>query len=410
MSISKFHWDSVRLPGFVTLTFESLKAANNPGKRSFASPCYPLPMNKLIVGNLVYRPVRTIVTMLAVAIEMVMILCIVGVMIGQVANNRSQTSGIGADIIVQPPNSSFFAAIGGAPVPAKISDILGKLPHVAVAAPVITDISTVGTVETIWGIDYPTYNALKPFVFLSGTPFQGPDDVIVDDFFSRADGGHKVGQHIQIKGHPFRICGIVEHGKGGRKFVPIRTLGALLGNANNASLFYLRSDSDKNQGPIESEIHATPGLSQYKVQTIQGWLSLMTPEHLPGFTPALDSVISIAVIVGFLVIFQSMYTAVMERTREIGILKSLGASRGYIVSTVLREAALVTVAGMVLGILLTEAIHSVLVYKMPTFSFIIPTAWWFRSLGIAFIGALLGAAYPALKAASKDPIEALAYE
>jgi putative ABC transport system permease protein len=367
-------------------------------------------MNKLIVGNLIHRPVRTVVTMLAVAIEMVMILSIVGIMIGQVANNRSQTSGIGADIIVQPPNSSFFAAIGGAPVPAKISDILARLPHVAVAAPVITDISTVGTVETIWGIDYASYNALKPFVFLEGGPFQGSDDVIVDDFFARTDGGHKVGQNIQIKGHPFRISGIVEHGKGGRKFVPIRTLGTLLGNPNNASLFYLRSDNVNNQRLIEQEIHATPGLSQYKTQTIEGWLSLMTPEHLPGFTPALDSVITIAVIVGFLVIFQSMYTAVMERTREIGILKSLGASRSYIVSTVLREAALVTACGMVLGVLLTETIKIILSYKYPTLSFIIPSAWWARSLGIAFLGALLGATYPAVKAASKDPIEALAYE
>ena len=367
-------------------------------------------MNKLIVGNLLHRPVRTLVTMLAVAIEVVMILSIVGIMIGDVSNSRTQTSGIGADIIVQPPNASFFNAIGGAPVPASIAGVLGKLPHVAVAAPVITDLSTVGTVETIWGIDFASYNALKPFVFTEGGPFQGPNDAIVDDYFALTDKGHHVGETLQIKGHPFRISGIVKHGKGGRKFVPIRTLGGLLGNPNNASLFYLRSDNEGNHKTIESEIKATPGLGQYKVQTIEGWLSLMTPEHLPGFTPALDSVITIAVIVGFLVIFQSMYTAVMERTREIGILKSLGASRGYIVSTVLREAALVTVAGIVLGIVLTECIKAGLHYRYPTRPFLVPPAWWLRSLAIAFAGAVLGATYPAWKAASKDPIDALAYD
>ena len=52
----------------------------------------------------------------------------------------------------------------------------------------------------------------------------------------------------------------------------------------------------------------------------------MTPDKLPGFNIALDVVTVIAVIVGFLAIFQSMYTAVLERTREIGILKSMGAS------------------------------------------------------------------------------------
>ena len=367
-------------------------------------------MNKLVLGNLLYRPMRTVITMLAVAVEIVMILSIVGIMIGQISNAQNETGGIGADIIVRPPNSSFMSAIGGAPVPAKIATVLAKLPHVAVAAPVITDLSTLGSIETIWGIDYDTYNALRPFVYITGTPFQGPNDVIIDDYFARSDKGHTVGEILQVKGHPFRICGIVEHGKGGRKFIPIRSLGALLGNENNASLFYLRSDNKQNEEVIEKEIAATPGLEKYETQTVDQWMSLMTPEHLPGFTPFMDSIIGIAVTVGFLVIFQSMYTAVMERTREIGILKSLGASKGYIVNTVLRETALVTVIGILLGIALTMLIKLGLSMRFPTLPFIISAEWMTRGVLIAFVGALLGAVYPALKAASKDPIDALAYE
>ena len=64
---------------------------------------------------------------------------------------------------------------------------------------------------------------------------------------------------------------------------------------------------------------------------------MMTPDNLPGFDLAIKIVIGVAVVVGFLVIFQSMYTAVMERTREIGILKSMGASKLYIMNVVLRE-------------------------------------------------------------------------
>jgi putative ABC transport system permease protein len=105
-----------------------------------------------------------------------------------------------------------------------------------------------------------------------------------------------------------------------------------------------------------------------------------------------------------------MYTAVLERTREIGILKSLGASRGYILSSVLREAALVTVVGIALGVLFTFAIKAFLSYRFPTLSYSVPPEWWVRSLLIAFVGATLGAAYPAWKAAGKDPIDALAYE
>jgi putative ABC transport system permease protein len=367
-------------------------------------------MNKLVIGNLLHRPTRTLVTALAVAIEVVMILSIVGIMIGILTNSRTQTSGIGADLIVQPANASFISAVGGAPVPAKIADVLAKLPHVAVAAPVITDLTTAGSVETIWGIDFKSYNALKPFVFLSGGPFQGPDQVIVDDIFARSGAGYHVGETIPVMGHTFTICGIVEHGKGSRKFIPIKTLGALLGTPNNASLFYLRSDSPANETLIEHEIKSIPALSQYKVQTLQQLLSMLTPEHLPAFTPALYSVIGIAVIIGFLVIFQSMYTAVLERTREIGILKSLGASRGYILSSVLREACLITVVGILLGVLFTFGIKLFLSYRYPTLSFNVPGVWWPRALVIAFLGALLGSTYPAWKAARKDPIDALAYE
>ncbi len=367
-------------------------------------------MNKLVVGNLLHRPLRSLISIFAIAIEVVMILSIVAIMIGMVNDQKTRTSGIGADMIVRPPNASFISAVGGAPVPAKIADVLRKLPHVAVAAPVITDLSTAGTVETIWGIDYQSYNALKPFVFLEGTPFQGPDDAIVDDYFARSDKGHHVGETIMIKAHPFRISGIVEHGKGGRKFVPIRTLGTLIGTPDNASLFYVRSDDPKNEGLIRQEIEATPGMAKYQVQTLDEWMSMMTPARLPGFNIALRVVIGIAMIVGFMVIFQSMYTAVMERTREIGILKSLGASKLYIVNVVLRETALLSLVGIALGMLLTQLIKLGLTYRFPTMTFQLTADWRVNAALIAFIGSIVGAIYPAWKAARKDPIDALAYE
>ena len=371
-------------------------------------------MNKLVIGNLLHRPLRTAISVMAVAIEVVMILSIVAVMVGMVNNASTQRSGIGADIIVSPQGSSFISSVSGAPVPAKIADVLGKLPHVAVASPAIAQFNMEGGVETIWGIDFASYNALKPFVFLEGGPFSAPNanEVIVDDLYAHAQPGRTLGATILLMhSHiPFRICGIVEHGKGGRVFLPIRVLGGLNGNPNNASVFYLKSDDLKNQELIRSEIKATPGLSQYQVQTIQEWMSLMTPDHLPGFNIALRVVIGIAVIVGFLVIFQSFYTAVLERTREIGILKSMGASKLYIVNVVLREAILIAVAGIILGVLLTEALKLGLSVRMPTFSFQLTNAWRVNATVIALTGSLMGALYPAWKAARKDPIDALAYE
>jgi putative ABC transport system permease protein len=366
-------------------------------------------MNKLVVGNILYRPVRSAISVLAVAIEVIMILSIVAIMIGQVQGAANQTGGVGADIIVRPPNASFLSAVGGAPVPAKVAQVLAKLPHVAVAAPVIANFSMGNALQTIWGIDYASYNALRPFVFIAGGPFRGPNDVLIDDLYAQSNHA-RVGETIRLLNHDFRVCGIVEHGKGGRIFVPIGTLGMLLGTPDNASLFYIRWDSPANQGLIEQEIHATAGLQQYEVQTMQDYMSMMTPEHFPGFNIALRVVIGIAVIVGFLVIFQSMYTAVMERTREIGILKSLGASKLYVMNMFLREAVLVAIAGVVVGILATEAIRFGMTIRFPTLPFLITNHWRVYGAVIALIGSILGAMYPAWKAARKDPIDALAYE
>lgn len=366
-------------------------------------------MNKLVVGNILYRPVRAAISVFAVAIEVIMILSIVAIMMGQVQGAANQTNGVGADIIVRPPNASFLSAVGGAPVPAKVAEVLAKLPHVTVAAPVIANFSMGNALQTIWGIDFESYNALKPFQFLKGGPFTGPDDVIVDDLYAKSN-HTDVGQTIVQLHHSFQVCGIVEHGKGGRIFVPIKTLGTLLGTPDNASLFYLKWDSPANQGVIEQEIHSTPGLQQYEIQSMKDYLSMMTPDHFPGFNIALRVVIGIAVIVGFLVIFQSMYTAVMERTREIGILKSLGASKVTIVNLVLREAVLVAAAGIVLGVALTQVIKIFMAVKFPTLTFLVSDTWRIEGALIALAGSVLGALYPAWKAASKDPIDALAYE
>jgi putative ABC transport system permease protein len=105
-----------------------------------------------------------------------------------------------------------------------------------------------------------------------------------------------------------------------------------------------------------------------------------------------------------------MYTAVMERTREIGILKSMGASRAYIVGIVLRETSVLACVGIIVGIAASFVLSAALEARFPTLDFVINIPYVWKAVLIAFIGAILGALYPALKAASKDPIDALAYE
>src|ERR1700746_2939625 len=141
-------------------------------------------MTKMIVPNLAHRPVRSAISIAAIALEVTLILLIVGFSLGMLNDQRSRQAGIGADVIVLPPGSSNIVGLSDAAIPVKIADILGRLPHVAVVSPVILKVSAVGTLQTIWGVDLKSFEGLRPFTYLKGGPFQGPDDILVDDIYT----------------------------------------------------------------------------------------------------------------------------------------------------------------------------------------------------------------------------------
>jgi putative ABC transport system permease protein len=367
-------------------------------------------MNKLVISNLLHRPLRSLISTVAVAIEVMMILSVVAIFMGMLHDQKQRTNGIGADLMMMGSNAGIFNSLSGASMPVNDAIALRRLPHVTIVSPAVqhSDLTT-SSLSVIYGIDFSTFNAMKHFTFVSGGKFQGPNDAIVDTVWANAHSLH-VGETIEILGHDFHLSGIVEPGKGGREMVPLETLDNLMGSQNKASIFYIKCDTPANDALVTEEIHATPGLGNNKVVSMSDFLSLMTPSSLPGFNEAVEAVTGIAVIVGFLVIFQAMYTAVLERTREIGILKSMGASKTAIVSVVLRECAILAVFGVLVGIAGTYGVRLLIVHFFPTMSFEITPGWAARAAGIAFAGALCGAIYPSWMAARKDPVDALAYE
>jgi putative ABC transport system permease protein len=366
-------------------------------------------MNKMVVANLVHRPTRSLIATSAIALEVTMILLVVALFYGLLNGSKESQLGVGADLMVMPPGASSFVGLSGAPIPIKVGDKLRQVPHVTAAVPAVWWFTS-KPIEIIYGIDVASYDTLPPkFRYLSGGPFQGPYDVIVDDYFASMN-HMKVGDTINILAHDFRISGIVPHGKGCRKCLPLETLQDLVTAQHHASVFYVKVDDPASTGQVEKAIQEIPGMQDYSVRSMPEFLSTMTPDNLPGFDLAIKVVIGVAVVVGFLVIFQSMYTAVMERTREIGILKSLGASKWYIVNVVLRETVLLAVAGIVAGIVLSFVTRRVIMFEKPVLRLFWSNEWVLRASVIAIVGALAGALYPALKAAQRDPIDALAYE
>src|SRR5579863_3852982 len=209
--------------------------AASTGQTTASAPHKQIMMNKMIVGNLVHRPIRSLISVIAVALEVTLILLIVGLSLGMVSDSRGRQAGIGADVVVMPPGSSYIVGLTGSPMSIKVGNLLAKIPHVVTVAPVVQSVSTQGAIEVIAGIDSESYHRLSgPFRYLQGGPFQSPSDCLVDEIFARSH--HvKAGDTIEILNNKFRVAGVVEPGKGARKFLEIGVMQDLIGAQGKAT-------------------------------------------------------------------------------------------------------------------------------------------------------------------------------
>jgi putative ABC transport system permease protein len=362
----------------------------------------------MVLSNLLHRPVRTGVSVLAVAIEVGMVLLVVGMTTGLLHESAKRVEGVGADILVQPPGASFFFGLTSAPMPAKIGERLEEVPRVIAVAPVLFQFHSAGGLSLVYGIDMETFSRVTGgFVYHDGGPFEGPNDILVDDWYAKAN-QVRVGQTIHLLNHDFRVAGIVEHGKGARLFIPLKTAEELSGAYDKASIFFVKLTDAAYADQAMTSIRNL--LPRYQILSIREYMSLMTSSNLPALRAFITVMIGVAVAIGFLVIFLSMYTTITERTREIGILKSLGASKAYIIGVILREAGLLAGVGVVLGYAGTLVAKEIILESFPTLSVDLTVQWAVWAALLALVGSMVGAFYPALRAAQLDPVDALAYE
>jgi putative ABC transport system permease protein len=364
-------------------------------------------MGELIFRNLLHRPMRTLIGAMGIAVEVALVVLIVGLTSGLLTETAKRIEGIGADIMLQPPGSSYMLAFSSAPMPVKIGDKLAELKYVQSVAPVLFQFNTSG-VEIVYGIDQESFRAVSGgFVFIQGHDLEGPDDILVDDIAAKTK-KVKPGEIYRIFDHDWHVAGIVEHGKGSRLFVPLATLQELVGARDKASIFFVKCTRPEHTEDVMQDMrHVLPG---YTVRPLKDYLSLMTSTNIPGLEAFINAMIMLAITIGLLVIFLTMYTTVIERTRDIGVLKSLGANHWFVVRALLSESAALCLLGVGAGVGLSYAVRAGFLWKFPTLSILITSGWVLRAAGIALLGALLGASYPAWMASRKDAVEALSYD
>ncbi len=359
---------------------------------------------KLVAANLTYRPVRTALSILLIAVPVTLMLTLVGLSHGFVDDSSIRTRGIGAHIIVRDSSPGTMLLSN---MPEKLVDRLHQVDHVTQAMGVASHLVSGWT--TVSGIDVAAFDRMSGgFAFREGHSFEKPDDILVDTYYAQQAHVH-AGDKLKLFDRNWNVAGVVEPGKLAHIFLPIEVVQDFDGTQGRIAQIYLKLDDPANTGMVIDSIKVL--LPRYWVISVDDWVSMTSADNVPFLRPLLNVIIGVAVLIGAAVASLSMYMAIQQRTREIGILKSLGASKLLVLKIILLEALFLGLGGSILGIGFSFLSRWLLARFVPASlpQAIVPQ-WWPIAAGIAMASALLGALYPGMLAARQDPIEALAYE
>jgi putative ABC transport system permease protein len=366
-------------------------------------------MDSLVFSNMMHRPARTFVSVVGIGVGVLLIVFTVGLAHGVLRERGRRESNIGAEIMMRASGTVGLTGSQGFGLPVTRADEISRVEGVRVAVPIgqnlVSSDKGFGS-RLVDGIPFAQYASLTGLTINEGSSFTGNGDEAIVDTVWKKDRNAKVGDTVVLYERPFRIVGIYDPPGGGRIKIPLTTMQEQLGGEGHCSSVLVACVD-----PTQQEVVATRLRQSFPDDQIIFTRDL--PEIYASSVPALDIfvnvVVAIAAAISMLVILLAMYTTVTERTKQIGVLKSLGMSKSAIAWVIEQEAIMVSVLGVVFGLLLTFAARFA-VMRATSLTVEIEPRWMLVALGVGLVGGTIGALYPALRAARQDAVDALSYE
>jgi putative ABC transport system permease protein len=366
-------------------------------------------MDSLVFSNITHRPARTIVSIAGIGIGVLLIVFTVGLAHGMLRERGKREANIGVEIMIRA--SGTMGLTGSQPfnLPVSKAAELAKVPGVRIAVPIGQTFdksdSGFGT-RMIEGIDFDSYAAATHINLKEGRALGAGDEAVVDSVWIQEHNSATLGSKLKLFDRQFTIVGVYQPPGGGRIKIPLSTLQDQLGGEGHCSTILVACNNPQEQDVVAGRIRAAFPDEQI---IFTRDLPELYASGIPALTVFLNVVVAVAATISMLVVLLAMYTTVTERTRQIGVLKSLGMSKSSIAWVIEQEAALVSFLGVVTGVVFA-IIFRFVVMRFTTLTIEIETKWVLISLGVGLIGGSIGALYPALRAARQDAVEALSYE
>lgn len=402
-------------------------------------------MLALAWANLTHHRLRTALSALAVGIGIMLMLVSRGLAEGSIAEVAGRMQSVDAELVVLPDQENIIFT-NGAPFRRGHEEHLASLadergPLAAAVIPVFFgQVKMGGQQQRLFGVDPAQMGSflgrrrtLEGRLFDRAWAFadrvragaQAPRVATVDDpayVAYLADGlelviderlqhvgGYRVGDRVTVMGQRFRIVGVVETGVAGRVFAPLQTLREIVvAGEPTASMYFVKLRPGLAAAAAADRIQAAfPAGVRVELKSEYGRL---LREAFASVNLYMTASSGVALVACFLFILLTLYTAVIERTREIGILKALGVGQAGLLWLAVAEALLISLAGVAIGIGLACGARGLIGVMRPLLTVDLAAGALLTAVLIGVVGGTLSALYPGYRAARLDPAVALSTE
>ncbi len=368
-----------------------------------------IPWAGMTVRNLLRRRTRTMLTSLGIGVAIAAIVTFEGIAEGFIADFNAMATGSQTDLMAIEADASDM---GYSAIDERVGARLLSLEEVTAVSGVGFAFTSIDETPVFLMMGYhPREFGIRHYKIVDGQPLATNHQMIVGRKTAEAL-GLEVGDTLRVLESTFRIVGIYETGVAWEEsgaVITLRDAQRLGGRPHQVSMYGIKVRDPKKIEEVQAYLNG-------HFPEIQVSLSSEFAETLPDMQRmemAMDQIVGMAVFLGAVGMLNTMLMSVLERTREIGVLRALGWRRGQVVGMILREALVLGLLGGVLGTLLGMGLVLALQQIPMVGGMLAPRYSPALLLQVAAIGltaGVIGGLYPAWRATRMRPVEALRYE